>query len=377
MDLETLKKLEAQYYAHTFSRLPVAVDSGRGMYLYGLSGEKYLDMFAGIAVNSLGHAHPKVVDAIKKQSEKLIHTSNWVYTMPQVELAKLLTEVTGLDKAFVTNDGTEAVEAAIKLARKTSGKKEIIAMEHSFHGRTMGSLSLTYGEKYRKPFEPLVPEMKFAPYDDVEGLRKAISDKTAAVIVEPIQGEAGVIFPKEDYLKRIRELTTEKDVLLILDEVQTGFGRTGDMFAFQHSRIKPDILCLAKGMGSGFPIGAIVYSCGDFEKGEHGGTFVGNPLACAVAKTVIETIKKDGLIENSKKVGAYLLKKLLSSGAKARGRGLMIGIDVERGEQTVLELIKKGVITIYSKNTVRVLPPLIIERKHANEFLKAFDSLKK
>ena len=284
MDLEGIKNKELMYYAHTFRRLPVAVSRGRGMYLYGTDGTEYLDMFAGIAVNSLGHCHPKVTEAIKKQAETLVHTSNWLYTIPQIELAERLVQITGQKKAFITNDGTEAVEAAFKLARKATGKKEVIAMEHAFHGRTMGSLSLTHGEKYRKAFEPLVPETKFVPYGNIDVLKDAITEKTAAVIVEPIQGEAGVIIPSEEYLKEVRELTEKKGALMILDEVQTGFGRTGKMFAFQHYGIKPDIMCLAKGIGSGFPIGAITFSCADFDTGEHGGTFIGNPLACTVAR---------------------------------------------------------------------------------------------
>ncbi len=377
MDLETIKSRETKYYAHTFKRLPVAIAWGEGMYLYGVSGEKYLDMFAGIAVDCLGHSHPKIVDTIKKQAATLMHTSNWVYTMPQIELAQKLTEISGMDKAFITNDGTEAVEAAFKLARKVTGKKEVIAMDNAFHGRTMGSLSLTYGEKYKKPFEPLVPGTKSIPYGNIEALRDAVTNDTAAVIVEPIQGEAGVIIPPLGYLKEVREITKEKDVLLILDEVQTGFARTGKMFAFQHENIKPDILCLAKGLGGGFPIGAIAFSCEDFEPGQHGGTFVGNPLACSVANTVVETIIKEKLAENSEKMGRYLMENLKKRGHNVRGRGLMIGIDVPNGEKTVLELIKKGVLAINSKNTVRILPPLIIEKKHADEFLAAFDSLKK
>lgn len=375
MDLRHFRELEEKHYAHTFTRLPLAIERGEGMYLFDVSGERYLDMFAGIAVDSLGHGHPKFLEAIGKQSDKLVHCSNWLYTLPQLELAKLLSDVTGMERAFITNDGTEAVEAAFKLARKATGRKEIISMEGAFHGRTMGSLSLTAGEKYRKPFEPLVPETRSVPYNDIAALKKAVSEKTAAVIVEPIQGEAGVIIPNAGYLKEVRELTLEKDVLLILDEVQTGFGRTGKMFAFQDAKIKPDILCLAKGMGSGFPVGAIAYSCKDFGRGEHGGTYVGNPLACSVAKTVIETIINDRLSQNSEKIGGYILKNLLEKGYKARGRGLMIGIDVESGEKTVLELIKKKVLTIYSKNTVRVIPPLIIEKGHADEFLEAFYSV--
>ena len=375
VNLKEIQDLELRYYAHTFKRLPVVISRGEGMYLYDTSGKKYLDMFAGIAVNSLGHCHPKVIDTIKEQSQLLMHTSNWLYTIPQLELAKLLTEITGLKKVFLTNDGTEAVETAIKLVRKVTGKKEIIAMEGAFHGRTMGALSLTSGEKYRKPFGPLLPETRFVPFNDIDALRGAISEKTAAVIVEPIQGESGIIIPDENYLSCVRELTLEKDVLFILDEIQTGFGRTGRLFAFEHSKIKPDILCLAKGIGSGFPIGATLFSCDDFEPGEHGGTFIGNPLACAVSKTVIETILKEKLVENSEKIGGYLLNNLRERNLKVRGKGLMIGIDVENGEKTVLDLIKRNVLTIYSKNTVRVLPPLIIEKKHADEFLKAVDSI--
>ncbi|MFZ2455813.1 MAG: aspartate aminotransferase family protein [Candidatus Altiarchaeia archaeon] len=377
MDLDTIKSREEKYYAHTFKRLPIAIARGEGMYLYDTTGKKYLDMFAGIAVDCLGHAHPKMVEAIKKQAETLMHTSNWVYTLPQIELAERLTRITGLDKAFVSNDGTEAVEAAFKLARKVTGKKEVIAMENAFHGRTMGSLSLTYGEKYKKPFEPLVPGVKTVPYGNADALRGAITKDTAAVIVEPIQGEAGVIIPSQGYLKEVREITQEKDVLLILDEVQTGFGRTGKMFAFEHEEIKPDILCMAKGLGGGFPIGAIAFSCEDFEPGQHGGTFVGNPLACSVANTVIDTIIKENLAGNSEKMGGYLMKSLKDRGYTVRGKGLMIGIDVADGGKTVQELIEKGVLIIHSKNTVRVIPPLIIEKKHADEFLATLDGVSK
>jgi len=288
--------------------------------------KRYLDMFAGIAVNSLGHAHPEIVEAISRQAATLMHTSNWIYTLPQIELAERLTKLTGQDRAFIANDGTESVEAALKLARKATGKKGIIAMENAFHGRTMGALSLTYGEKYRKPFEPLVPETKAVPYGDTEALKKAITKDTAAVIVEPIQGEAGVIIPPAGYLKEVREITAEKDVLLIADEIQTGFARTGKMFACEHENIKPDIICMAKGLGGGFPVGAIAYSCTDFEPGQHGGTFVGNPLACSVANTVIDVIVRERLAENAKNMGDYLMKELKKRGYDARGRGLMIGI---------------------------------------------------
>ncbi len=375
MNLKEIQKLEKRYYANTFTRLPVAAVRGKGMYLYDINGRKYLDMFAGIAVSSLGHCHPEVVKAVQKQSKILIHTSNWLYTLPQLELAELLVKITGMKKAFITNNGSEAVETAIKLVRKITGKKEIIAMENSFHGRSMGALSVTWDEKYRKPFEPLIPGVKFVKFNNIEEIENSITKETAAVIVEPIQGEAGVILPDDDYLKEVRKITEENEILLILDEIQTGFGRTGKLFAQEHYRIKPDIMCLAKGIGSGFPVGATVFRCDDFKPGEHGGTYVGNPLASAVAKTVIETILKEKLVQNSKRIGNYILKNLKSKGLNARGRGLMIGINVKNGEKTALDLIKEKILTIYSKNTVRVLPPLIIERKHADEFLSAVDEV--
>jgi acetylornithine/N-succinyldiaminopimelate aminotransferase len=260
------------------------------------------------------------------------------------------------------------VETALKLARKHTGKKGIISMKNSFHGRTMGALSATWAEKYRKPFEPLVPGFKFAEYDDIGSLRKLLTDDTAAVIVEPVQGEGGIIVPSSGYLKEVRELTEEKDVLLIVDEAQTGFGRTGAWFEIQRAGIKPDILVLAKGMGGGFPIGAVLYSNMDFEAGQHGGTYNGSPLACAVANAVIKVIEEEKLVENSRKMGGYLMDGL--SGHNVHGRGLMIGVDVDNGRKAALELIKKGVITIYSGNTLRLLPPLTIKKKHADTVIR-------
>ena len=375
MNLSEIKKLEERYYANTFSRLPVALVRGDGMYLYDVDGKEYLDMFAGIAVNALGHAHPAIVDAIKTQAETLIHTSNWFYTVPQLELAALLTKLTGLDKAFLTNDGTGSVETAIKLARKATGKKEIITMKNAFHGRTLGSLSLTWGEKYKKPFEPLVPNVKFVDFNNPDAIKKAIDKDTAAVIVEPIQGEAGVIIPDRSYLASVREITEEKEVLLIVDEVQTGFGRTGKLFAFEHSGISPDILCLGKALGGGFPIGATLFKGMDFDKGEHGGTFIGNPLACAAANATINFILSKNLTGNSEKMGAYLLEKITGMGLDARGMGLMIGINVADAKKTVLDLIDKGILAIYSENTLRILPPLIIEKEHADLFLSAIGGI--
>jgi len=372
---EEIFKTEEKYCSQVFGRFPLVIERGKGAYVWDSDGKKYLDFFAGIAVLSLGHCHPKVVLALKKQAEKLWHTSNWYYTRPQADLAKTLSKMTGMEKVFFTNDGTESVECAMKLARKATGKKEIIAFKNSFHGRTMGALSLTWAEKYKKPFEPLVPGVKFVEYGNVSALEDALTDDTAAVVVEPIQGEAGVLVPPEGYLKELREATEKKGVLLILDECQTGFGRTGDMFYFQAEKIQPDILCLAKALANGFPMGATLFSGFDFERGQHGGTFIGNPLACAAALASVETIVKEKLHLNARKQGAYLMRNISSLGVKAHGKGLMVGFDVKDGRKTVSALIKEGVLTVPSGNTVRLLPPLIIGKRHADEFINALEKV--
>ena len=375
LDFDKIMRLESKLYSQVFSRVPIAIAKGKGAYVWDIYNEKYLDFFSGIAVNSVGHCHPEVVKAIKKQTGTLMHTSNWLYTLPQLELASKLVELTKMKKVFLTNSGTESVECAIKLARKTTGKKEIIAMENDFHGRSMGALSLTWGKKYRTPFEPLIPCMKFVEYNNIDKLKKAISKKTSAVILEPIQSESGILLPDDGFLTDVRELTEKKNVLLILDEVTTCFGRTGKMFAFQHENVIPDVLCLGKGMGGGFPISATLFNCNDFERGEHGGTFVGNPLACSAAMATIDVITKENLVKNSEKIGKYILKSLKDSGYIARGKGLMIGIDVKNGRKTSLDLIKHKILTIYSGDTLRLLPPLIINNKQADQFLSALDSL--
>lgn len=234
MKLSDIQKKEAGVYANTFGRLPLAVVRGKGPYLFDVNNRRFLDFFSGIAVNSLGHCHPKVVSAIRKQAGLLIHSSNWLYTLPQLELAERLERLSGLEKCFLTNDGSEAVECAIKLARKSTGKNKIIAMKNSFHGRTLGALSLTWEDKYRKPYEPLVPGMGFVDYNDTKALERALTSDTAAFIMEPVQNEAGVLLPDEGFMADVRELTERKGVILILDEIGTGLGRTGKMFAFQH-----------------------------------------------------------------------------------------------------------------------------------------------
>lgn len=371
MKFDELEELESKYYSNVFARFPVAIIKGRGVDVWDINGKKYLDMFSGISVNNIGHCHPKVVSAIKKQAETLIHISNWLYTAPQIKLAEKLTTLTKQEKVFLTNDGTEAVETAIKLARKATSKGEIIAMENAFHGRTMGSLSLTWGEKYRKPFEPLLPNTKFVPYNDVDSISDAITDNTAAVIVEPIQGEVGVYVPDDNYLKALRDLTSDKGVLLIVDEIQTGFGRTGYMFAHEKYKIKPDILCLSKALGSGMPIGATLFSGFDFEQGEHGGTLVGNPIACAAALSTLDVIESEGLVANCKKMGDLFSLRLNEENIEHRGLGLMIGIAVNNPKAAVADLIGEGILSIYSKETLRVLPPLIIDETHIERFIIA------
>jgi len=366
---------EAKFYTHTFSRLPVVIEKGKGMYLWDVNGKKYLDMFAGIGVNSVGHCNKNLVNAIKKQAGILMHTSNWVYTVPQIELAEKLIKITGMEKVFFTNDGSEAVEAAIKLVRRGK-KKEIIAMEHDFHGRTLGSLSLTWKENFRKPFEPLIPYTKFVKYNDINALKDAITENTCAVILEPIQSESGTIIPDKGYLKAVRELCDEKEIYMIVDEVALGFGRTGKLFCFQHEGIVPDVVCVAKAMGGGFPIGAMLCRGIDFNPGEHGGTYIGNPLACAAANEAIDYIISNNLPENARIMGEYLLKNLKERNLKARGKGLILGIDVNNAKATVMELIENGILTIYTGNTVRLLPPLIISKKECDKFLDALDQCK-
>ena len=370
MDFKHAVKREQECFAQVFDRLPVLLVKGKGSFVWDDAGRRYVDGFGGVAVSSVGHAHPKLLKAICAQAGKLMHVSNWVYSEPQITLAEKLVKLTGMERVFFNNDGAGAVETAFKLARKHTGRKEIIAMEQGFHGRTFGALSATWTEKYRKPFEPLVPGFKFAKYDDIESLNATITDDTAAVIVEPIQGEAGVLVPGKDYLKQVRELTERKGVDMIVDEIQTGFGRTGCWFEHQRYGIEPDVVVMAKGLGGGFPIGAVSYHGMDFERGQHGGTFNGSPLACTVGNTVIDMIKKEKLVQNSKKVGDYILKELRKK-AEARGRGLMIGVPVADGKKAALECIKRGVLLIYSGNTLRILPPLNIKKSEAKIILGA------
>ncbi|MCZ7393139.1 MAG: acetylornithine transaminase [Candidatus Methanoperedens sp.] len=370
---EIVQKYET-YIFNTYTRQPIAIKSARGAVVTDVDGKEYIDCVAGIAVNNVGHCHPSVVEAIKRQAEQLIHVSNLYYTEQQATLAEELVKITGMDRVFFCNSGTEAVEGALKLARKASGKKEFIATENAFHGRTRGALSVTHKEKYRKPFEPLAPAV-FVPYNDAEAVRTAINEDTAGVILEPIQGEGGVIIPSDDYLREVRELCDETGTLLILDEVQTGFGRTGKWFAKEHSGIKPDIMTTAKAMGGGFPMGAMLARedvASNFGRGDHASTFGGTPLACAAALANIDVIRKEKLVKRSEELGNYLIKKLESQNKdyvkEIRGKGLMVGVELTiKCDEIVNKARERGVLlNCTSESVLRFVPPLTITKEQLN-----------
>lgn len=368
------------YLMDTYKRFPVLLRKGRGIRVWSSEGKEYLDFVGGIAVNLLGHCHPKVVMSIQKQAQRLIHVSNLFHIEQQTKLAALLCANSFADKVFFCNSGTEAVEAAIKLARKYAKEHigperfEIIAAVNSFHGRTMGALSATGQDKFKKGFEPLLPGFVHVPYDDADAIEKAITQKTCAVLLEPIQGEAGVHVPTPDYLKKVRRICDERGILLILDEIQTGMGRTGELFAYQHWGIEPDMMTLAKGLANGIPIGALLATekvATAFGPGDHGSTFGGNPLACAAALTTLETVLEDGLIlDQCRRMGKYLMKKLeylkkefSSVVISVRGMGLLVGVEITREcAPIVTACLERGLlVNCTAGNVIRFMPPLIVE----------------
>lgn len=372
---------EKKYLMNTYSRYPITITTGLGCHVYDSNGKWYLDMLGGIACCPLGHQHPAVKNAIIAQANKLTNISNLFYTEEQVHLAKKLVSISGLKKCFFSNSGTEANEAAIKLAIANTKKHEFIVCENAFHGRTFGSLSATYGKKYTQKFSPLLSKFDFVPYGDVSAITKAITEKTAAVMFEPIQGEAGVIVPPADYLKEVSEICQSKGVLLILDEVQTGNGRTGTYFEFISHNIKPDIVTTAKGLANGLPIGVTISNGLDFEPGDHASTFGGNSFVSAVALSVTETITKNGMMENTKTQGHYIMGKISELGKsevkEVRGKGLMIGIELNQpAKETVTKLMEHGILAnVAHENTIRLLPPLILTTKQADQFITAFNEV--
>lgn len=371
---------------NTYSRFPLTLTEGSGMYVKDEHGNEYLDFLAGIAVNVLGHAHPALSNAITNQAGKMLHCSNLYHIPKQTELAEKLVEHSSFDKAFFCNSGTEAIESALKLARKwgglnKNGAAKIVAMEHSFHGRTIGALSLTGQEKYQKAFKPLMPGVEFVPFNDIDALASAVDESTCAVILEPLQGEGGIFPARQKYLQQVRQLCNGTDTLLLFDEVQCGLGRMGSLFAHHYYEVEPDAVALAKGLGGGFPIGALLAKerAAVFEPGDHASTFGGNPLASAAALAVITELT-GGLIEHSRDVGAYLQKKLseLATGnpriREIRGVNLMIGIQLDGDASSYVEQCQKAGLLVgkAGPDVLRLVPPLIIETEHVD---KAVDIL--
>ncbi len=367
----TTVELAERYLMQTGRRLPVTLVRGRGCIVYDDSGREYLDLVAGIAVNLLGHAHPEVVAAIAKQSAELIHTSNLYFTQPQVELAQRLVELAFPARVFFCNSGAEANEAAIKLARKwgarsRDGAFEIITTTGSFHGRTLAAVTAGGQHKYSDPFKPLPPGFVHVEYNDVAAIEEATTDKTVAVMLEPVMGEIGVVPAAPGYLERVREWCDRRNLLLILDEVQTGLGRTGRWFAHQHAGITPDVMTLAKGLGGGVPIGATLANARAdvFEPGDHGSTFGGNPLACAVAATVLDVVDRDGLVGHAAEMGELLHASIQDLGAKqTRGLGLMQAFEFDEPKAKPFQnaCLESGlIVNAVDDHSVRLVPPLII-----------------
>ncbi|HKK47297.1 MAG TPA: aspartate aminotransferase family protein [Balneolaceae bacterium] len=388
---DTAQELADKYHVDLYGRYPITLTKGKGVFVTDTEGNRYLDALAGIAVNSLGHCHPKVVEAVREQAGNLMHISNFYYSEPQSELAKKLTEVSGLDKAFFCNSGAESVEGAIKLARKygslrnKSGK--IISMENCFHGRTLGTIAMGK-KKYQTGFEPIPEGFEQVPANDKEALTEKVNDETVAVILEPVQGEGGVKPVDGDYLKHVRKLCDEHDVVMILDEIQCGMGRTGQMYAYQHYGIKPDILTSAKALGNGFPIGAVVAKdkiADAIAHGEHGTTYGGNPLACAAACATLSVMEDENIPEQAAKKGAYFKDRLrdvaedIDAVVDVRGLGLMVGAELSfEGGDVVKEMMKRGVLSnCASGNVMRFVPPLIITEDQIDTIIDVFvESLK-
>lgn len=372
---------------HTYNRYQVVLDKGEGVYLYDIEGKKYLDFCAGIAVFALGYHNQKYNDALKAQIDKLIHTSNYYYNVPAIEAAKKLKKISGMDRVFFTNSGAEAVEGAIKAARKYAYLKdgctdhEIIAMEHSFHGRTYGALSVTGNPKYREAFEPMIGNIRFAQMNDFESVVSQVTDKTCAILFETVQGEGGIYPAQEAFMKRIRALCDEKDILLILDEIQCGMGRTGYMYAWQKYGVKPDIMTTAKALGCGVPVGAFLMTekvgMHSLTSGDHGTTYGGNPLAAEAVNIVLDLFEENHIIDNVKEVGAYLEKELdalveeYDCVETRRGAGLMQGLVLNRPVGTIItSALDKGLILINAgTNVIRFVPPLIIGKEHVDEMM--------
>lgn len=377
---------------HTYNRYQVVLEKGDGVYLYDMEGKRYLDFVSGIAVFALGYNNKAYNDALKAQIDKLIHTSNYYYNLPAIEAARKMKEVSGMDRVFFTNSGAEAVEGAIKAARKYAWLKdgrtdhEIIAMEHSFHGRTMGALSVTGNPKYREAFEPMIGNIRFARMNDFDSVTAQVTDRTCAIILETVQGEGGIYPAEEDFLKKLRSLCDERDILLILDEIQCGMGRTGYMFAWQRYGVKPDIMTTAKALGCGVPVGAFLMTervaRNSLAAGDHGTTYGGNPLAAAAICKVLELFEEQKVLENVREVGPYLSEKLEELARRHdciethRGIGLMQGLVFRKPVADIINrALEKGLILINAgSHIIRFVPALVIGRAEVDDMIELLDS---
>lgn len=377
---------------HTYNRYPIILDHGEGVYLYDTEGKRYLDFAAGIAVQALGYHYPGYDEALKEQIDKLIHTSNLFYNAPAAEAAGKLVKASGMSKVFFTNSGTEAIEGAIKTARKYAWLKdgkndhEIIAMNGSFHGRSMGALSVTGNEHYQAPFRPLIGGVRFADFNDLDSVKALVNEKTCGIILETIQGEGGIYPAEAEFLRGIKALCEERDILLILDEIQCGMGRSGYLFAWQEYGVMPDVMACAKGIGGGVPVGAFVLGRKAAEAslvpGDHGTTYGGNPLACAAVSKVFDIFERDGIVEHAKETGMYLEQRL-NGLVKAygflktrRGKGLMQGLEVRDIPVggLVSEAMKEGLLVITAgTNVLRLVPPLVITKDHVDEMTEKLE----
>lgn len=381
---------EDQIMGNLYQRFPVTIEKGLGSHVWDINGKEYIDCMGGYGVALVGHRNQRVVDAIKSQLEKIITVHSSIYNKTREEFLEKLIKIApkNLNQVHLNNSGAEAVEAAIKFARKFTGKKGMVAMNGSYHGKSLGALSVTFNPKYRKSFEPLVDKVSFSQYGNIDALRSVITDDTGFVILEPIQGESGIHVPPDGFLQDVRKLCDERNILLIFDEIQSGFGRTGKMWAGEHWNTAPDIMCLAKGIAGGVPMGATlvrsdILAC--MQKGEHSSTFGGNPLSCAAGIGAIQALTQDGLIDNAVNMGKIFMDGLERLKEKhkiireVRGKGLMIGVELKFEVKDILfEGIQKGVLLLYSgKNIIRLLPPLVITEEDITKVLEILDILLK
>ena len=380
-----------QELLHTYNRFSLVLDHGEGVYLYDTDGKQYLDFAAGIAVCALGYGNKDYNDALKAQVDKLLHTSNLYYNVPTIEAAKKAVKVSGMDRIFFTNSGTEAIEGAIKAAKKYAFTRdghaghEIIAMNHSFHGRSIGALSVTGNAHYQEPFEPLMPGVKFADFNNLESVKAQITDNTCAIIMETVQGEGGIYPAEKEFIEGVRALCDEKDILLILDEIQCGMGRTGEMFAWQNYGVKPDIMTCAKALGCGVPVGAFFMTQKVADKslapGDHGTTYGGNPFVGTAVSTVFDLFEKHKILDNVHEVAPYLEQKLNELVAKydflttRRGMGLMQGLvcTLPVGQVSAKALEQGLIIITAGADVIRMVPPLVIEKKHVDEMIEKLE----